>query len=329
MLKKIFYRLGLSIFILTFLLLSLWLPMSWCGEYPERAITVVVPYAPGATDIEARTLAPAMSKILVQSVLVDNKAGGGGSIGTNYVVQSKPDGYTLLFAAGTVLTLTPHVSDLPYKFDDLIPIAMTSYTPQFLAVGVNAPWKTIQDFVDYAKKHPRVIKYGSTGTGSAVHFCGEALAAAAGVELTHVPFKGVAEAITAVIGGHIDGVFAMPQPIIPQIRGGKLRALAVCSSKRYPDLPDVPTLPEAGIPFETRAGINWFGFFAPKGTPKPICDKLTETVGKMINDPETFNTLRKIGSLPEFGDQKEFKTVLEKQSLMFKELSSKLGVEKK
>jgi tripartite-type tricarboxylate transporter receptor subunit TctC len=270
-----------------------------------------------------------MSKILGQSVLVENRSGGGGSIGTNYVVQSKPNGYNLLYAAGTVLTLTPHVSDLPYKFDDLLPIAMTSYIPQFLAVGVNTPWKTIQDFVEYAKKHPHVIKYGSTGTGSAVHFCGEALAAAAGIELTHVPFKGVAEAITAVIGGHIDGVFAMPQPIIPQVRGGKLRVLAVCSSQRYPDLPDVPTLPEAGIPFETRAGINWFGFFAPKGTPKPICDKLTETVDKVITDQESFNTLRKIGSLPEFRGQKEFKTLLEKQSLMFKELSDKLGVKKK
>lgn len=326
---KNFYRLGLSTFILTSLLLSLWLPMSWGAEYPERVITVVVPYAPGATDMEARTLAPALSKIFGQTVLVENRAGGGGSIGTNYVVQAKPDGYTILFAAGTVLTLTPHVSDLPYKIDDLLPIASTSYIPQFLAVAANAPWKTIQEYVDYAKKHPRAIKYGSTGFGSAVHFCGEALAAAAEIELTHVPFKGVAEAITAVIGGHIESVFAMPQPLIPQIKGGKLRAIAVCTSQRYPDLPDVPTMTEAGIPFETRAGINWFGYFAPKGTPKPICDKFTETVQKAIGDSETFNSLRKIGSLPEFRDQKEFKALLEKQSQMFKELSEKLGLKKK
>lgn len=321
-------RFSVVLLVVSLLMVLPWFSISWCGEYPERAITVIVPYAPGATDREARLLAPVLGTMLRQSVLVDNKPGGGGSIGTNFVVQAKPDGYTLLFAAGTVLTLTPHASDLPYKFDDLIPIAGTSYIPQLLAVGVNTPWKTIQEYVDYAKKNPRAIKFGSTGAGSAVHICGESLAAAAGVELTHVPFKGVAEAITAVIGGHIDSVVAMPQPIIPQVKGGKIRPIVAFTSQRYSDLPDVPAITESGIPFDTRAGMNWFGFFAPKGTPPAICNKFTETVYKSLTDQETFNSLRKIGSIPDFKDPKEFRSLLERQSNIFKDVLNNIGYKK-
>jgi len=327
MLKRI-VRFSIVSLVVSFLMFLPWFSISWSGEYPERDITVIVPYAPGATDREARLLAPVLAKVLGKSVLVDNKPGGGGSIGTNFVVRAKPDGYTLLFAAGTVLTLTPHASDLPYKIDDLIPLAGTSYISQLLAVGVNTPWKTIQEYVDYAKKNPRAIKFGSTGAGSAVHICGESLAAAAGVQLTHVPFKGVAEAITAVIGGHIDSVVAMPQPIIPQAKGEKIRPIVVFSSQRYAELPDVPAITESGIPFDTRAGMNWFGFFAPKGTPLAICNKFTEAVHKALTDQETLLSLKKIGSLPDFKDPKEFRSVLENQSNIFKDVLNSIGYKK-
>jgi len=198
-----------------------------------------------------------------------------------------------------------------------------------LSVGVNTPWKTINELVDYAKKNPGAIKFGSSGTGSAVHFCGEAFAFGANIKLTHVPFKGSAEALTAAIGGHIESVVTMPQTILSQVQGGTLRALVVFSSQRFPDLPEIPTVKEVGIPFELEAGINWLGLFAPKGTPSSINNKLTETIQKVITDQETLNNFKKIGSLPEFRDQKEFKALLEKQSLMFKGLSEKMGLKKR
>lgn len=146
------------------------------GEFPEKSIIVIVPYGPGGTDREVRVLGPMMSKILGQSMLIENREGGGGSIGTNYVVRSRSDGHILLFAAGTVLSLAPNLSELPYKLDDLIPLASTSFLPQIMSVNSTAPWKTIGELVDHAKKNPGAIKFGSAGTGSAVHLAGEAMA---------------------------------------------------------------------------------------------------------------------------------------------------------
>lgn len=334
MIKKIVYLvprfIGTMAFIATLILFNLSAPYIWGGEYPERPIMLVVPYAPGSSDLEARILAPAMGKILNQPVVVETRPGGGGSIGTNYVVRSKPDGYMIMFAGGTVLSLVPNLSDVPFKLDDLIPIASTSYVSQMFAVNPGAPWKTMNEFVDYAKKNPDTIKFGSAGTGTAVHMCGEAMAFAAGIKWRHVPFKGAGEAVAAAIGGHVDCVVVMPQSLIPQVKGGKLRALSIFSSQRHPELPEIPPITETGIPFDLRAGTNWWGFFAPKGTPEPICDKLAETVRKIIkNDLETLSNIKKIGSLSQFLDQNEFKTILEKQSLMYKETIDKMGLKGK
>jgi tripartite-type tricarboxylate transporter receptor subunit TctC len=301
---------------------------TWGSEYPERPITVVVPYPPGALDQEAWVFAPEIKKTLGQNVLIENRPGGGSSIGAQYVAQARTDGYIIMFTAGSTLSLNPNVVNLPYKLGDFIPIAQTSYVPLILAAGVNTPWRTVGEFVDYAKKNPDVIKYGSVGTGTALHICGEAMAEAAGIKLIHVPFKGLSESIAATIGGHIDCLFGMPQGVLPQVKGGKLRALALCSPQRYENLPDVPTLKEAGIPMDFRAGVNTLGFFVPKGTPHPICDKLTETVRKIMADPNTIANMKKIGSLPEFLDQKEFRSFLEKQSALIKELVEKLGLKK-
>ena len=301
--------------------------MTLAGEYPKEPITLIVPYGPGGTDREARFMAPKMAEILGQSVLVENKSGGGGSIGTNYVVRSKPDGYTFLYGAVTTLSLTPHINKkLPYGNEDLIPLASTSWLPNLLAVGTNTPWNSIEELLSYAKKNPGGVKLGSAGTGTAVHFAIEAFAAAAEIKITHVPFKGTGQAITNTVGGHVHGVFSMPQAVVPQVKAGNLRVLGVFAKQRFEGLPDVPTLNEAGVPVNPNAGTNRLGIFAPKETPREICDKISNTVKQIITDPETVAQLKKMQSLPHFLGQEEFSNLAKDQWKMYKALIEKIGL---
>lgn len=320
---------GLVSFIFFLIGVHPWTPYGWNAGYPERPITIVVPYAPGGVDLEARVVAPALGKILGQSVLIENRAGGGGSVGTYYVVQSKPDGYTLLYTGTQVLNLAPFLTDLPYKMDDLIPLAGVSYCGQMFAVSPDNPWKTIYDLIDHAKKNPGAIRYGTAGTASLGHISSEALALAAKIQMTHVPFKGIGEAIPAVMGGHIECVNAIPQSILPQAKAGKLRPLVIFASIRHQDFPDTPAISEIKIPYEVRAGVTRDGFYVPKGTPQLIFTKLAEAIRKMLSDPENLNNFKKIGTVPEFSDHKEFKTFLEEQALVFNEMIVKIGLKKK
>jgi tripartite-type tricarboxylate transporter receptor subunit TctC len=329
--KKRSVGLGLELvasFSIAILILAICIvPSSLGAGYPEAPITMVVPYGPGGVDRDIRAMAPTLGKILGQPLVIENRAGAGSSIGTYYVVQAKPDGYTLLFAAGTALNLVPLMTDLPYKFDDLIPIASTSSQIQMLAVSANTPWKTVRDLIEYGKKNP--VKIGISGFGTSVHICGEILAHASNIKFAFVPYKSIMEAITAVIGGHIEGVISMPQTVIPQVKGGKLRVITVFSSERFPFLSEAPTIKEAGIPFEMEAGKTWFGIFAPKGTPPPICDKWSEAVRKAINDKEVLSSFEKMATIAEFQNQKEFKASLEKQLAMYQRVIDKMGLKKK
>lgn len=251
--------------------------------YPDRPVTLVVPYAPGVTDQEARKLAEGLSKELGQPFIVQNKAGAGGAIGAQFVASAKPDGYTLLYAAPAVITISPFTANTPYKFEDLQPIARTTTSPHVLAASTNAPYKNGKDMIEYAKKNPGKIVFGSSGAGTAVHLAGEAFAQSAGIQILHVPYKGLAPAITDVLGGSVDFVIGLPVAIKLQVDGGKLNAIAQFGPERNSSMPNVPTLKELGVNLSLSVDL---GIFAPANTPKEIIEKINMSVQKVLSSAE-------------------------------------------
>jgi tripartite-type tricarboxylate transporter receptor subunit TctC len=244
-------------------------------SYPERPITLVVAFAPGgSTSIVARAVSDKMSEALGQKVIVDNRAGAGGTIGTKAVAGSAPDGYTIALGyTGTLAigpTLYTNAGYDPRK--DFAPIGMIGNAPNSLVVHPSFPAKTVAELITYAKANPGKVSFGSAGVGTASHVSGEYFATAAGIKLVHVPYKGTGPALTDLIGGHIPMAFAPIPATHSQISSGTLRALAVTSATRTGLLPDVPTIAEAGL-----AGFDaslYYGLVAPAGTPRPIIDKL-------------------------------------------------------
>jgi len=265
------------------------------AAYPERQVTLLVGYAPGgATDIIARTLATNLSSKWGQTVVVENKPGASGMLAAEQVVRAKPDGYTLL------LGYTPEVSlnKLVFKkmrYDpiaDLTPIILTAEAPLVLVAGPKLSVATMQELL--AQKNSRQpLTYGSPGTGGQQHLAGEMLARSTGLALTHVPYKGTALAVNDLLGGHIDLFFGTAPPLLPHIRAGKLRPIAVAGNAREKLLPDVPTVVELGIP---RLQLtNWFGVFAPKGVSEAVLDQITNDVAQALADTKVVKTLEEQG----------------------------------
>jgi tripartite-type tricarboxylate transporter receptor subunit TctC len=289
--------------------------------FPSKPITIVVPYAPGATDREARKLADLASKTLGQPIIVENKDGAGGTIGAAFVAQSKPDGYTLLYAAPAVITVAPLVGKPPYKYDDLMGIARASVTPHLLAARVDAPFKTLPELIAYAKANPGKVTFGSPGNGTAVHLAGEAFADAAGIQWTHVPYRGLAPALTAAVGGVVDVVIGAPGVINAQIEAGKLRAIAQFGPTRAAALPNVPTLKESGVDLALRAD---FGFFAAKGTPPDVVAKLDDALGKAVESEEFKVFVTQALVAPAYLPAAEYQKVVDAERAIFVRVVPKL-----
>jgi tripartite-type tricarboxylate transporter receptor subunit TctC len=294
--------------------LTLAMPAAAQDAYPSRPITLVVPFPPGGVaDLTARPVAAAMEKILKSPVAVVNKTGAAGAVGMQFVAVAKPDGYTLLLALSSI-SIIPEADKLfnrppTYTVDQLAPIALISADPTILVVPADKPWKTAKDFIEDAKKRPNQISYSSSGVYGTLHMAMELLSQAAGVKLRHVPHAGAGPALTAILGGHVDALASGPAVVLPQIKAGKLRALAGWGDKRVAALPDVPTFKELGYP--DAEFYIWAGVFAPKGTPEPVLAKLRATVREAVNDPDFKSAMDRLETPVTFKQGEEFQKFFE------------------
>jgi tripartite-type tricarboxylate transporter receptor subunit TctC len=264
--------------------------------YPDREVKLVVPFTPGgANDAVARIFATELGQRLGKSFVVENRPGAGGSIGATFVASSPADGYTLLLGANAVLVVNPLIyPKIAYGPDSFVPIGMAAEVPIMLVANPSLPVKTLKELISYAKQSPGKLNYASPGRGTQMHLLAELFKAQAGVEITHVPYKGSAPAVTDLIGGEVQIMFDNVNSSLPHIRAGKLRAIAVNSAKRLDSLPDVPTVAEAGMPAITSAA--WFSIMAPAGTPQPVLVRLRKAMSETLKDPATRQRLAGLGA---------------------------------
>ncbi|TSH89024.1 tripartite tricarboxylate transporter substrate binding protein [Verticiella sediminum] len=291
--------------------------------FPSRPLTIIVPYAAGATDQQARQMAEIASRELGQTIVVENREGAGGMIGANFVASSKPDGHTILYGAPAVITVAPLLGQAPYGYDDLKALARANIIPHLLAARADAPFKTLPELVAYAKANPGKVTFGSPGNGTAVHLAGEAFAEAAGIELSHVPYRGVAPAITAAAGGFVDLVLGAPGPINPQVDSGRLRALAQFGEERTDELSSVPTLKEEGVDLALRAD---FGFFVPKDTPEDAMERLQAALKTAIESDAFRKSVTAALSSPAFLPADEYQKVVDDEYAVYSNVVPKLSL---
>lgn len=308
-------------------MLPLGLPLQAQEAYPSRPITMIVPFPPGGVaDITGRPTAHVMGKLLKQSVVVQNKGGAGGSVGTAQAARSAPDGYTILMALSSISVL-PVADRLQgrapaYELDQFAPIALISADPTVLVVRADGPYKTLKDLVEAAKAKPGTINYGSSGVYGTLHVAMEIFADAAGIKLFHIPYQGGGPAVAALLGGQIDALASGPSAAIGQIKGGKMRALAVWGDKRLASLPDVPSMKELG--YDATFYI-WSGLFAPAATPSPILMTLRDAVRRTAEDPEFKEAMAKVETPIAYLDAPEFKTFLDKDAARLKVAVERIG----
>lgn len=264
--------------------------------YPSKAIRVIVPYAPGgATDLIARLVAQELPKRIGQQVIVENRTGAGGVIGADVVAKAPADGHTVLLAAPAEVAILPHLQKMPYQSDrDFAPVSLAAITPLILVAHPALPVKTVQNVIALAKSRPGQLTYASAGTGGVQHLAGELLKITAKIDLVHVPYKGAGPVMPDLLGGHVAIFFSGMPPAIPHVRAGKLRALAVTTTKRSPSASEVPTMQESGVPgFDIS---NWFAYFVPAGTPADAIAKLNSEVNRALKLPEVREKLSSVGA---------------------------------
>lgn len=299
------------------------------AKYPEKPVSIIVPFPAGQTgDLIARTVGEKLSRALGQAFIVENRGGAGGTIGTGYAARAKHDGYTLLLTSTGPFSIAPHLyKNLSYDpLVDLQPIAEIATSPQVLAVNPDMGISTLKDLVAKAKQGD--LNYASAGTGSTQHLTMAYFLGAAGANMTHVPFKGSSEAQPQVISGLISSLSDTLPAILPQIKGGKLKALAVVDSERSEFLPEIPSTDEAGFP-----GLNTVAFFAlmaPKGTPEDVIELLNTQVNKTLKDPATLNQFKKLALTPaKEKTSSQFTSYLQEEADKWQKIASTAKVEKK
>jgi tripartite-type tricarboxylate transporter receptor subunit TctC len=284
------------------------------AAYPDHPIKLIVPFAAGGpTDIVGRIMAHGMEKELGQSIIVENKPGGGSNIGTELVVRAKPDGYTLLLGSIANATNMSIYNNLNYDTaKDLVAITQFMTSPSVLVVNPSLPIHNLAELVAYARANPGKLSFASSGAGGSPHLAGEMLKLRMNIDLLHVPYKGASPALNDVLGGNVSMGFMTAAGALPSIEGGKLRAIAVAGLQRLPQLPNVPTMAEAGAPdFEVS---SWNGLFAPTGTPPEVLKKLAETAQKVINQPEVQKQFESMASQGVGGTPEQFKQYVQAET---------------
>jgi tripartite-type tricarboxylate transporter receptor subunit TctC len=296
-------------------------------DYPAHPVMMVVPFPPGGVaDITARPVAEAMSRILKQSVVVENRPGAGGGVGMQVVAHAKPDGYTLLMALSSI-SIIPEADkvlgrDPMYQLNQLVPIARFTADPTVLAVRADSPYKSVKDLVDAARKSPGAIPYGSSGNYGTMHVPMEMLAGATHTKMLHVPFTGAGPAVVALLGGQVDALSTGPSSIMGQYKSGKVRVLATWGDGRHPAFPDVPTLKELGYDAQFS---QWTGLFAPAGTPSAVIDKLREAARQVVADPTFRNAMEKVETPVQYLDQPQFKAFWDADARKLATVVHKIG----
>ncbi|WP_151448909.1 Bug family tripartite tricarboxylate transporter substrate binding protein [Lacisediminimonas profundi] len=284
------------------------------NDYPNRPIRIIVPFAAGGnTDVVARVTAQYLTQSLGQTVIVENKAGAGGMIATEYVAKAAPDGYTLLMSSTGPHTISPSLmAKINYDpVKDLAPVSNVSSNALVLLVNPSVPATSVKELIALAKAQPGKLSFGSAGIGGTTHLSAEMFKSMAGVNILHVPYKGGAPATAAALAGEVAITFANLSDALPQMKAGKLRALAVTSAARQPQAPDLPTIAEAGLP--GYQCIVWNGLVAPGGTPADIVNKLSAAVQKITRTPAFQEKMTQIGSVPIGDTPEQFRTFVAKE----------------
>ena len=301
---------------------------AWADNWPSRPVRIIVPYPPGgAVDVATRKVAQKLSDNLGKAFVVENKPGASSTIGDQFVAKAPPDGYTLM-ANDMSYSMLPYVFK-SLSFDqehDLVPVTTTMFAPYAIAVKADGPYKTLKDVLDAARAQPSKLTYGSGGPGSAPHFATESMALAAHVNLTHIPYKGAAEAMTALISGQIDLLMSSAPSLMAQQRGGRARILAVSGTKRLAALPDVPTFAEAGL--KEFGILNFNGLWTPKGTPPDVMAKLQSEVAKAVASPDVTAFFESQGGLPGGTKSDEFARLVRDTTKSWAPVAEKANIEK-
>jgi tripartite-type tricarboxylate transporter receptor subunit TctC len=297
-------------------------------SYPNQAINLVIPLAPGdATDIAGRTMGEELTKLLKVPIVALNRPGGGMTIGTDSVVKAKKDGYTILLTTNAALVsnriLNPETA--PYDpLKDLTPLGLSTRTPILLAVRQDAPYKTFGELMEFAKRNPGKVRVGTVGPGSAGHLNVELINSLAGAGLTVVPFKGGAPGITAILGGHVEGVAFSLGALSSHLKSGALRGVVM--SSQFPDHPEIPTLPQLGYR-QNLLGV-WFGFFAPAGVPSEVTKMLVPAIEKAVKEPSVATKLLSLGIVQEYQPPEKLVTEIREEHKIVEEIAKKAGLVK-
>jgi tripartite-type tricarboxylate transporter receptor subunit TctC len=319
-------RLSLLLVAVPVLLFVCGMPV-FAGDFPTKPVTFILPMPPGgATDTAVRPLVNEARKYLGQPIIVENKPGGGNTVGVQIVASKPPDGYTIgVMQRSTLIAL--HMGRLNFNpVDEATHIMNFSGLLMGIAVRSDAPWKTIEEFIEHARKNPGAINYGTPGTGTTAHLPVEELAMDAGVKLNHVPYSGDAGCIPAILGGHVDAISATSGAWGPLLRAGKVRVLCIYYDRRSPNFPNVPTLKESGYNVVETCPIEIFG---PKGIPKPVVDKLHDSFRKALDGQDFLAVLKNLDMPLLYTDPAESERFVRRDSEKYKKLVQKLGLEKK
>jgi tripartite-type tricarboxylate transporter receptor subunit TctC len=308
--------------------LALAAPVLQAQDYPAKPVSMIAPFPPGGVaDLVGRPLAAAMEKTLKQPVLVVNRPGAGGAVGTTSVAKAAPDGYSILMSLSSI-SIFP-VSDpmngrpVPYQLSDFAPIALVTADPTILVVAADGPYKTIQEFIASAKAYPERINYASSGTYGTLHVAMEMFANAAGIRMFHIPYQGGGPAAAALLGGQVHALASGPAAVVGQIKGGKMRALAGWGDKRLPAMPELPTFKELG--YKDVEFYIWSGVFVPAATPAPIQARLRDAVREAVKDPQFTGAMTKADTPIQYLDAPQFAKFLAADAARLKVAVEKIG----